>query len=139
MNVVWKLRLAAACALGPVPALHAANVEPDHFRGTVVSANGATLTLEPAAGPGATLTVSIPAAHGTPNRRQSGASSTDLIAIMAVSEDKDVAGTSITVETLNGTVMLSGFAKGEHEKAAAEKIARSVDGVKSVKNDMRVK
>jgi osmotically-inducible protein OsmY len=54
-------------------------------------------------------------------------------------EDKDVAGTSITVETLNGTVMLSGFAKGAHEKAAAEKIARNVEGVKSVKNEITVR
>jgi osmotically-inducible protein OsmY len=54
-------------------------------------------------------------------------------------EDKDVAGTSITVETLNGTVMLSGFAKGAHEKAAAEKIARNVDGVKAVKNEITVR
>ena len=32
-------------------------------------------------------------------------------------ENPDVAGTSITVETLNGTVMLSGFAKSQKEKA----------------------
>ena len=54
-------------------------------------------------------------------------------------EDKDVAGTSITVETLNGTVMLSGFAKSSLEKATAERIARSVDGVKSVKNEIVVR
>jgi len=54
-------------------------------------------------------------------------------------ESEEVAGTSITVETLNGTVMLSGFAKGEHEKAAAESIARKVDGVKSVKNEITVR
>jgi hypothetical protein len=39
------LLLAAACALGPAPASRAADVEPDHFRGTIVSANDATLTL----------------------------------------------------------------------------------------------
>jgi osmotically-inducible protein OsmY len=54
-------------------------------------------------------------------------------------EDKDVAGTSITVETLNGTVMLSGFAKGANEKATAERIARGVDGVKAVKNEITVR
>jgi hyperosmotically inducible periplasmic protein len=54
-------------------------------------------------------------------------------------ESEEVAGTSITVETLNGTVMLSGFAKGEHEKAAAENIARKVDGVKAVKNEIAVR
>jgi osmotically-inducible protein OsmY len=54
-------------------------------------------------------------------------------------ESEDVAGTSITVETLNGTVMLSGFAKGDKEKAAAERIARNVDGVKTVKNEIAIR
>ncbi len=54
-------------------------------------------------------------------------------------EDERVAGTSITVETLNGTVMLSGFAKSQAEKAAAESIARKVDGVKAVKNQITVR
>ena len=54
-------------------------------------------------------------------------------------ENKDVAGTSITVETLNGTVMLSGFAKSQAEKAMAESIARKVDGVRSVKNEITVR
>ena len=54
-------------------------------------------------------------------------------------DDERVAGTSITVETLNGTVMLSGFAKSEAEKAAAESIARKVNGVRSVKNEITVR
>jgi hyperosmotically inducible protein len=54
-------------------------------------------------------------------------------------EDESVAGTSITVETLNGTVMLSGFAKSQAEKTAAEGIARNVDGVKAVKNEITVR
>ena len=54
-------------------------------------------------------------------------------------EDERVAGTSITVETMKGTVMLSGFAKTEAEKAAAESIAKSVDGVKVVKNEITVR
>jgi len=53
--------------------------------------------------------------------------------------DETVAGTSITVETLNGTVMLSGFAKSELEKSTAENIARKVDGVKAVKNEITVR
>jgi osmotically-inducible protein OsmY len=51
----------------------------------------------------------------------------------------DVAGTSISVETLNGTVMLSGFAKNATEKATAEQIARGVNGVKSVKNEIAIR
>jgi osmotically-inducible protein OsmY len=51
----------------------------------------------------------------------------------------NVAGTSISVETLNGTVMLSGFAKSASEKATAETIARDVNGVKSVRNEIAVR
>ncbi len=54
-------------------------------------------------------------------------------------EDKTVAGSSISVETLNGTVMLSGFAKSAQERTAAESIARSVKGVKSIKNEIAVR
>lgn len=54
-------------------------------------------------------------------------------------EDKDVAGTSIRVETLNGTVMLSGFAKNTLERNKAESIARAVKGVTSVKNDILIR
>ena len=56
-----------------------------------------------------------------------------------MAENKDVAATSISVETLNGTVMLSGFAKNALEKATAEKIARDVNGVKSVKNEIAIR
>jgi hyperosmotically inducible protein len=54
-------------------------------------------------------------------------------------ENKEVDATAISVETLNGTVMLSGFAKSLREKTAAEGIARGVNGVKSVKNEVAVR
>jgi hyperosmotically inducible protein len=54
-------------------------------------------------------------------------------------DNKDVDATSIHVETLNGTVMLSGFAKNENERATAGRIARDVHGVKAVKNDIVVR
>lgn len=54
-------------------------------------------------------------------------------------EDKEVAGSSISVETLNGTVMLSGFAKSTLEKQRAETIARSVSGVREVKNQISIR
>lgn len=56
-----------------------------------------------------------------------------------MAENKDVAASSISVETLNGTVMLSGFAKNALEKATAEKIARDVNGVRAVKNEIAVR
>jgi osmotically-inducible protein OsmY len=52
---------------------------------------------------------------------------------------KDVDASSIRVETLNGTVMLSGFAKSETERSTAEKIAMDVNGVKSVKNEIALR
>ena len=54
-------------------------------------------------------------------------------------EDKSVAASSIQVETLNGTVQLSGFAKSEAEREQAGALAREVKGVKSVKNDILVR
>jgi hyperosmotically inducible periplasmic protein len=54
-------------------------------------------------------------------------------------DNKDVDGTSIRVETLNGTVMLSGFAKSALEKNTAENIARNVNGVKMVKNEISIR
>ena len=54
-------------------------------------------------------------------------------------DNKDVDASSIKVETLNGTVMLSGFAKNTTEKSTAESIARKVNGVKSVKNQIAVR
>ena len=54
-------------------------------------------------------------------------------------EDKQVDASSIRVETLNGTVMLSGFAKNENEKFIAGNLARSVSGVKTVMNEIAVR
>ena len=54
-------------------------------------------------------------------------------------ENKQVDATSISVETLNGTVMLSGFAKSNLERNTAENIARGVNGVRMVKNEIAVR
>ena len=54
-------------------------------------------------------------------------------------DNKDVDASSIKVETLNGTVMLSGFAKSSIERMTAEDIATKVKGVKSVKNGIAVR
>jgi len=54
-------------------------------------------------------------------------------------EDKTVSATSLSVETLNGTVQLSGFAKSAAEKMQAENIARGVNNVRSVRNDIVVR
>ena len=54
-------------------------------------------------------------------------------------EDKTVAATAISVETLNGTVQLSGFAKSDTEKKNAETIARNTKNVRDVRNNIIVR
>src|SRR5512134_3529503 len=50
--------------------------------------------------------------------------------------DQTVSAMAISVETLKGTVQLSGFAKSLDEKMTAERLARGVNGVRDVKNDI---
>jgi osmotically-inducible protein OsmY len=54
-------------------------------------------------------------------------------------ENKQVDAAAISVETLKGTVMLSGFAKNATERATAESIARGVKGVTNVRNEITVR
>ncbi len=54
-------------------------------------------------------------------------------------ESKKVDATAISVETLKGTVILSGFAKNPVEKTEAEAIAWNVGGVRSVRNEITVR
>jgi len=54
-------------------------------------------------------------------------------------EDKAVDAAAIGVETLNGNVQLSGFAKDRLEKQTAENIAMKVKGVKTVQNNIAVR
>lgn len=53
--------------------------------------------------------------------------------------DPTVSAMSISVETLKGTVQLSGFAKSAAERSVAEKLARETSGVVAVRNDIVVK
>jgi len=54
-------------------------------------------------------------------------------------KDETVSALAINVETLQGVVQLSGFAKSANEKQMAEDIAKTVKGVKDVKNDIVLK
>jgi osmotically-inducible protein OsmY len=54
-------------------------------------------------------------------------------------ENKQVDAAAISVETLKGTVMLSGFAKNASERATAESIARGVKGVTNVRNEIAIR
>lgn len=53
--------------------------------------------------------------------------------------DPAVKATEINVETFKGEVQLSGFVAQAADAQRAADIARGVKGVKSVKNDVRVK
>ena len=54
-------------------------------------------------------------------------------------DNKDVDTVAISVETLNGVVMLSGFAKSQAERSNAEMLARKVTGVRNVRNEIVVR
>jgi hyperosmotically inducible periplasmic protein len=54
-------------------------------------------------------------------------------------DNKLVDAAAISVETLNGTVMLSGFSKSSTERATAETLTWKVSGVKAVKNEIAVR
>jgi osmotically-inducible protein OsmY len=57
----------------------------------------------------------------------------------ALVADDNVSAAAINVETFKGVVQLSGFANSRAEMTRAIEVARGVKGVKSVKNDMRLK
>ena len=54
-------------------------------------------------------------------------------------EDKATGGLSINVDSLNGTVALSGFAKSQNEKDVAGRIAANTKGVREVRNNLVVR
>ena len=56
-----------------------------------------------------------------------------------MAEDKTVSAAAISVETLKGTVQLSGFAKSQAEKNQAEAIARNTKHVREVRNSIVVR
>jgi hyperosmotically inducible protein len=57
----------------------------------------------------------------------------------AIFNDPDLKVNEINVETFKGTVQLSGFVRSQADINKAVEVARKVAGVKSVKNDMRIK
>lgn len=57
----------------------------------------------------------------------------------AIFNEPSLKSAEINVETFKGIVQLSGFVSSQGAIEKAVEVARSVNGVKSVKNDMRVK
>ena len=56
----------------------------------------------------------------------------------ALARDKDVSALDVNVTTYRGVVQLSGFVQDENEARKAGDVARNVNGVKDVYNDLRV-
>lgn len=56
-----------------------------------------------------------------------------------MAEDPVVSAAAISVETLNNTVQLAGFAKSQAEKDRAESIARNTQHVREVRNSIVVR
>ena len=57
----------------------------------------------------------------------------------AIFNEPTLKSTEINVETFKGVVQLGGFVTSQADINKAAQIARGVKGVKSVKNDMRIK
>lgn len=57
----------------------------------------------------------------------------------AIFNNPNLKSSEINVETFKGVVQLSGFVAQPSDAYLAGRVARSVDGVRSVKNDIRYK
>jgi osmotically-inducible protein OsmY len=57
---------------------------------------------------------------------------------IALFADERVKGRQVSVETVNATVTLRGKVDSDEAKAAAASVAKAVEGVKSVRNDLQV-
>ena len=57
----------------------------------------------------------------------------------AIFNEPNLKATEINVETFKGVVQLSGFVGSASDRDRAVEVARSVGGVKAVRNDMRLK
>ncbi|MES2365306.1 MAG: BON domain-containing protein [Pseudomonadota bacterium] len=57
----------------------------------------------------------------------------------AIFKEPTLKSTEINVETFKGVVQLSGFVNSQADINKALEVTRKIDGVRSVKNDMRLK
>lgn len=89
------------------------------------------------------LMTALTACGGSPTRESTGEYIDDSVITTKVKaafvEDKAVNALDIKVVTFKGAVQLSGFANNPQEIDRAVQLARTVKGVTSVKNDIRLK
>ena len=91
----------------------------------------------------AILLASLLGCAGTPTKEGTGEYFDDTVITSKVKasifNEPSLKSAEINVETFKGTVQLSGFVRSSADINKAVELARGIDGVKSVKNDMRVK
>jgi hyperosmotically inducible periplasmic protein len=92
---------------------------------------------------GITLILMLAACGGTETRRSTGTYVDDKVISAQVkaelARDAVTKATQIQVETYEGVVQLSGFADTQEAVTRAAEIARDVDGVQRVVNDIRLR
>jgi osmotically-inducible protein OsmY len=91
----------------------------------------------------AVLGVSLTGCSSTPTQESTGEYLDDSLITAKVKakfvDDSTVSAMNINVDTFKGVVQLSGFARSKAEIDRATALAESVKGVKSVRNDIRLK
>lgn len=91
----------------------------------------------------AVLFVSTLGCGGTPKKESTGEYVDDSYITTkvkaAILREPALKSSEINVETFKGVVQLSGFVNSRSDISQAVALTRSVKGVKSVKNDMRLK
>lgn len=87
--------------------------------------------------------VSVVGCAGTPKTEGTGEYVDDTVITTkvksAIFSEPSLKSAEINVETFKGTVQLSGFVNSQADINKAMEVTRKVGGVKSVKNDMRLK
>lgn len=91
----------------------------------------------------AVMLASMMGCASTPKHEGTGAFIDDTVITTkvkaAIFNEPSLKSAEINVETFKGIVQLSGFVSSQGAIEKAVEVARSINGVKSVKNDMRVK
>ena len=87
--------------------------------------------------------VSVAGCSSTPQKEGTGQYFDDSVITTKVKaalfNDPTTKSTEVNVETFKGVVQLSGFVSSQDAANRAVELARGVNGVKSVTNDMRLK
>ncbi len=85
----------------------------------------------------------VVAAYADDSKRSVGEYTDDKLLVSKVKtaliSDKTADADEINVEVYKGVVQLNGFVDNDKEKAQAETVARAVDGVKGVENNLAIK